>query len=92
MLEVDGLSFLNILMFFVITSTQSKLLLKAKEFKFLVVLFTRWTSGFVQRQCASCTGLLPGRGKLSWMAKLSIFQSIHIPTFTRGHELWVVNE
>ncbi len=30
--------------------------------------------------------------ELSRKAKLSIYQSIYIPTLTYGHELWVMNE
>ena len=30
--------------------------------------------------------------ELSWKAKLSIYQSIYIPTLTCGHELWIVTE
>ncbi|KAK3529274.1 hypothetical protein QTP70_024827, partial [Hemibagrus guttatus] len=30
--------------------------------------------------------------ELSWKAKLSIYQSIYVPTLTYGHELWVMTE
>ncbi|KAK3546986.1 hypothetical protein QTP86_007434 [Hemibagrus guttatus] len=30
--------------------------------------------------------------KLSWKAKLLIYQSIYVPTLTYGHELWVMTE
>jgi len=32
------------------------------------------------------------RRELSWMTKLSIYQSFYVPTLTCGHKLWAVTD
>ncbi|KAK3506344.1 hypothetical protein QTP70_005033 [Hemibagrus guttatus] len=74
---------------------------QVKEFKYLGVLFTSegrmdheidrriGAAGAVMRSMYRSVVV---KKELSWKAKLSIYQSIYVPTLTYGHELWVMTE
>jgi len=79
----------------------SELLLQAKEFKYLGLLFV--SEGKMEREMDKRIGAASAvmwglywsvlvKRELSWKMKLSIYRSIYIPTLTYGHELWVVTE
>ena len=72
-----------------------------EEFKYLGVLFT--SEGRMEREIDRRIGVASAvmralhrpvvvKKELSQKAKLSIYQSIYVPTLTDGHELWVVTE
>ncbi|KAK3569395.1 hypothetical protein QTP86_027811 [Hemibagrus guttatus] len=74
---------------------------KVEEFKYLMVLFT--SEGRVDREIDRRIGAAAAvmrsmyqsvvvKKELSRKAKLSIYQSIYVPTLTYGHELWVMTE
>ena len=78
-----------------------ELLPHVKEFKYLGVLFT--TEGKTQSEVDRWIGAASAvmwalywtvvvKKELSQKAKLSIYQSVYVPTLTYGHELWVVTE
>ncbi|KAK3509855.1 hypothetical protein QTP70_015865, partial [Hemibagrus guttatus] len=78
-----------------------KLLPQVEEFKYLRVLFT--SEGRMDREIDRRIGAAAAvmrsmyrsvvvKKELSWKAKLSIYQSIYVPTLTYGHELWVMTE
>uniref|UniRef100_A0A6Q2ZFL9 ribonuclease H n=1 Tax=Esox lucius TaxID=8010 RepID=A0A6Q2ZFL9_ESOLU len=71
------------------------------EFKYLGVLFT--SEGRMEREIDRRIGAASAvmrsmyrsvmvKKELSRKAKLSIYQSIYVPTLTYGHELWVMTE
>ncbi|KAK3568311.1 hypothetical protein QTP86_003822 [Hemibagrus guttatus] len=74
---------------------------QVKEFKYLGVLFTsegrmdceidRWI-GAAAAVMRSVHWSVVVKKELSWKVKLSIYQSIYIPTLTYGHTLWVMTE
>ncbi|KAK3540202.1 hypothetical protein QTP70_028393 [Hemibagrus guttatus] len=74
---------------------------QVEEFKYLGVLFTsegrmdceidRWI-GAAAAVMRSMYRSVVVKKELSWKAKLSIYQSIYVPTLTYGHELWVMTE
>ncbi|KAK3542716.1 hypothetical protein QTP70_000099 [Hemibagrus guttatus] len=78
-----------------------ELLPQVEEFKYLGVLFTsegrmdreidRW-SGAATAVMRSMYWSVVVKKELSRKAKLSIYQSIYVPTLTYGHELWVMTE
>ncbi|KAK3544154.1 hypothetical protein QTP86_003405, partial [Hemibagrus guttatus] len=72
-----------------------------EEFKYLVVLFT--SEGRmdceIDRRIGAAAAVMRSmyrsvvvKKELSRKAKLSIYQSIYVPTLTYGHELWVMTE
>ncbi|KAK3549788.1 hypothetical protein QTP86_008027 [Hemibagrus guttatus] len=73
---------------------------QVEEFKYLGVLFT--SEGRMDREIDRRTAAaavmrsmyrsVVGKKELSRKAKLSIYQSIYVPTLTYGHELWVMTE
>ncbi|KAK3522015.1 hypothetical protein QTP70_021390 [Hemibagrus guttatus] len=74
---------------------------QVEEFKYLGVLFT--SEGRMNREIDRRIGAAAAvmrsmyrsvvvKKELSWKAKLSIYQSIYVPTLTYGHELWVMTE
>ncbi|KAK3507223.1 hypothetical protein QTP70_011005 [Hemibagrus guttatus] len=74
---------------------------QVEEFKYLGVLFT--SEGRMDREIDRRIGVAAAvmrsmyrsvvvKKELSRKAKLSIYQSIYVPTFTYGHELWVTTE
>ncbi|KAK3524458.1 hypothetical protein QTP70_029309 [Hemibagrus guttatus] len=74
---------------------------QVEEFKYLGVLFTR--EGRMDREIDTRIGAAAAvmrsmyqsvvvKKELSRKAKLSIYQSIYVPTLTYGHELWVMTE
>lgn len=74
---------------------------QVKEFKYLRFLFT--SEGTMERETGRRTGsagvvlqalycTVVTKRELSKKAKLSIYQSIFIPTLTNGHERWVMSE
>ncbi|KAK3561586.1 hypothetical protein QTP86_010664 [Hemibagrus guttatus] len=74
---------------------------QVEEFKYLGVLFTsegRMDREFDRRIGAAAAVMrsmyrsVVVKKELSRKAKLSIYQSIYIPTLTYGHELWVMTE
>ncbi|KAK3526405.1 hypothetical protein QTP70_025434 [Hemibagrus guttatus] len=74
---------------------------QVEEFKYLGVLFTsegRMDCEIDRRIGAAAAVMRPMyrsvvvKKELSRKAKLSIYQSIYIPTLTYGHELWVMTE
>ncbi|KAK3530739.1 hypothetical protein QTP70_000755 [Hemibagrus guttatus] len=78
-----------------------ELLPQVEEFKYLGVLFT--SEGRIDREIDRRIGAVAAvmrsmyqsvvvKKELSQKAKLSIYQSIYIPTLTYGHELWVMTE
>jgi len=79
----------------------SELLPQAKEFKYLGVLFTsegkiervmdRWIGAASAVMWALYQSIVVKR-ELSRKAKLSIYQSIYVPTLTYGHKLCVVTK
>ncbi|KAK3567864.1 hypothetical protein QTP86_027337 [Hemibagrus guttatus] len=78
-----------------------ELLPQVEEFKYLGVLFTsegrmdheidRWI-GAAAAVMRSMYWSVVVKKDLSQKAKLSIYQSIYVPTLTYGHELWVMTE
>ncbi|KAK0137162.1 Complement C3 [Merluccius polli] len=79
----------------------SELLPQVKEFKYLGTLFP--SEGKMEREMDRRIGAASAvmralyqtvvvKRKLSRKAKLSIYQSIYVPTLTYGHQLWVVTE
>ncbi|KAK3550423.1 hypothetical protein QTP86_025157 [Hemibagrus guttatus] len=74
---------------------------QVQEFKYLGVLFTgegrmdreidRWI-GAAAAVMRSMYRSVVVKKELSRKAKLSIYQSIYVPTLTYGHELWVMTE
>ncbi|KAK3513794.1 hypothetical protein QTP70_028888 [Hemibagrus guttatus] len=78
-----------------------ELLSQVEEFKYLGVLFTsegrmdheidRWI-GAAAAVMRSMYRSVVVKKELSQKAKLSIYQSIYVPTLTYGHELWVMTE
>ncbi|KAK3510172.1 hypothetical protein QTP70_026760 [Hemibagrus guttatus] len=74
---------------------------QVEEFKYLGVLFTsegrmdreidRWI-GAAAAVMRSMYRFVVVKKELSRKAKLSIYQSIYVPTLTYGHELWVMTE
>ncbi|GAA6099878.1 uncharacterized protein LOC111191400, partial [Tachysurus ichikawai] len=78
-----------------------ELLSQVEEFKYLGVLFTsegrmerkidRWIGGS-SAVMRSIYRSVVVKKELSCKAKLSIYQSIYVPTLTYGHELWVMTE
>ncbi|XP_016305013.1 uncharacterized protein LOC107660256 [Sinocyclocheilus anshuiensis] len=78
-----------------------ELLPQVEEFKYLGVLFT--SEGKMERQVDRRIGAASAvmwslyrsvlvKKELSLKAKLSIYQSIYVPTLTYGHELWIMPE
>ncbi|KAK3556627.1 hypothetical protein QTP70_010822 [Hemibagrus guttatus] len=78
-----------------------KLLPQVEKFKYLGVLFT--SEGRMDREIDRRIGAAAAvmrsmyrsvvvKKELSRKAKLSIYQSIYVPTLTYGHELWVMTE
>ncbi|KAK3558314.1 hypothetical protein QTP86_014701, partial [Hemibagrus guttatus] len=78
-----------------------KVLPQVEEFKYLRVLFT--SEGRMDREIDRRIGAAAAvmrsmyrsvvvKKELSRKAKLSIYQSIYVPTLTYGHELWVMTE
>ncbi|KAK3539305.1 hypothetical protein QTP86_034177 [Hemibagrus guttatus] len=74
---------------------------QVEEFKYLGVLFMsegRMDREIDRRICATAAVMrsmywsVVGKKELSRKAKLSIYQSIYVPTLTYGHELWVMTE
>ncbi|KAK3538438.1 hypothetical protein QTP86_003713 [Hemibagrus guttatus] len=74
---------------------------QVEEFKYLRVLFMserRMDRKLDRRICAAAAVMrsmywsVVVKKELSRKAKLSIYQSIYIPTLTYGHELWVMTE
>ncbi|KAK3514973.1 hypothetical protein QTP70_000742 [Hemibagrus guttatus] len=74
---------------------------QVEEFKYLGVLFT--SEGRMDRETDRQIGAAAAvmrsmyrfvvvKKELSRKAKLSIYQSIYVPTLTYGHELWVMTE
>ncbi|KAK3546902.1 hypothetical protein QTP86_003774 [Hemibagrus guttatus] len=74
---------------------------QVEEFKYLWVLFT--SEGRMDREIDRWIGAAAAvmrsmyrsvvvKKELSQKAKLSIYQSIYVPTLTYGHELWVMTE
>ncbi|KAK3530107.1 hypothetical protein QTP86_014770 [Hemibagrus guttatus] len=74
---------------------------QVEEFKYLGVLFT--SEGRMDREIDRRIGAAAAvmrsmyqsvvvKKELSQKAKLSIYQSIYVPTLTYGHELWVMTE
>ncbi|KAK3539603.1 hypothetical protein QTP70_010243 [Hemibagrus guttatus] len=74
---------------------------QVEEFKYLGVLFT--SEGRMDREIDRRIGAAAAvmrsmyrsvvvKKELSQKAKLSIYQSIYVPTVTYGHELWVMTE
>ncbi|XP_048857101.1 uncharacterized protein LOC125724452 [Brienomyrus brachyistius] len=74
---------------------------QVEEFKYLGILFT--SGGTMEREIDRRIGAASAvmralhrsvmvKRELSQKAKLSIYQSIYVPTLTYGHELWVVTE
>ncbi|KAK3532712.1 hypothetical protein QTP86_028082, partial [Hemibagrus guttatus] len=74
---------------------------QVEEFKYLGVLFT--SEGRMDHEIDSWIGAAAAvmqsmyrsvvvKKELSRKAKLSIYQSIYVPTLTYGHELWVMTE
>ncbi|KAK3557951.1 hypothetical protein QTP86_003867 [Hemibagrus guttatus] len=74
---------------------------QVEEFKYLWVLFT--SEGRMDREIDRRIGAAAAvmrsmyrsvvvKKELSRKAKLSIYQSIYVPTLTYGHELWVMTE
>ena len=74
---------------------------QVEEFKYLVVLFT--SEGRMEREIDRWIGAVAAvmwslycsvvvKRELSQKAKLSIYQSVYVPTLTYGHELWVMTE
>ncbi|KAK3537481.1 hypothetical protein QTP70_012107 [Hemibagrus guttatus] len=74
---------------------------QVEEFKYLGVLFT--SEGRMDREIDRHIGAAAAvmrsmywsvvvKKELSRKAKLSIYQSIYVPTLTYGHELWVMTE
>ncbi|KAK3557834.1 hypothetical protein QTP86_003172 [Hemibagrus guttatus] len=74
---------------------------QVEEFKYLRVLFT--SEGRMDREIDRRIGAAAAvmrsmyrsvvvKKELSRKAKLSIYQSIYVPTLTYGHELWVMTE
>ncbi|KAK3515996.1 hypothetical protein QTP70_000711 [Hemibagrus guttatus] len=74
---------------------------QVEEFKYLGVLFT--SEGRMDREIDRWIGAAAAvtwstywsvvvKKELSRKTKLSIYQSIYVPTFTYGHELWVMTE
>ena len=79
----------------------NEVLPQVEEFKYLGVLFT--SEGRMEREIdrriAAASAVKRSlyrsvvvKRELSRKAKLSIYQSIYVPTLTYGHELWVVTE
>ena len=76
----------------------SELLPQVEEFKYLRVLFTsedkmeheldRWI-GAASAVVWALYQTVVVMKELSQKAKLSIYQSVYVPTLTYGHELWV---
>ncbi|XP_062296309.1 uncharacterized protein LOC134000829 [Scomber scombrus] len=78
-----------------------EILPQVEEFKYLGILFT--SEGRMEREIDRRIGAASAvmrtlhrsvvvKRELSRKAKLSIYQSIFVPTLTYGHELWVVTE
>ncbi|XP_051789808.1 uncharacterized protein LOC127529636 [Erpetoichthys calabaricus] len=78
-----------------------EILPQVEEFKYLGVLFT--SEGRMEREIdrriSAASAVMRAlhrsvvvKKELSRKAKLSIYQSIYVPTLTYGHELWVVPE
>lgn len=78
-----------------------EILPQVEEFKYLGVLFT--SEGRMEREIDRRIGAASAvmrsmyrsvvvKKELSRKAKLSIYQSIYVPTLTYGHELWVMTE
>ncbi|KAL1282365.1 hypothetical protein QQF64_001168 [Cirrhinus molitorella] len=76
-------------------------LVQVEDFKYLGVLFT--SEGRLEREIDRRIGAAAAamrfmywsvvvKKELSEKAKLSIYQSIYVPTLTYGHELWVMTE
>ncbi|KAK3564604.1 hypothetical protein QTP86_023765, partial [Hemibagrus guttatus] len=74
---------------------------QVEEFKYLMVLFTSEgrMDHEIDRQIGAVAAVMRSmyrsvvvKKELSRKAKLSIYQSIYVPTLTYGHELWVMNE
>ena len=74
---------------------------QVEEFKYLGVLFT--SEGRMEREIDRWIGAASAvmrslyrsvvvKRELSRKAKLSIYQSVYVPTLTYGHELWVMTE
>ncbi|KAK3512666.1 hypothetical protein QTP70_020883 [Hemibagrus guttatus] len=72
-----------------------ELLPQVEEFKYLRVLFTsegrmdREIDRWISAAAAVMYWSVVVKKELSRKAKLSIYQSIYVPTLTYGHELWV---
>ena len=74
---------------------------QVEEFKYLGVLFTSGgrTEREIDRRIGAASAVMQAlyrsvvvKKELSRKAKLSIYQSIYVPTLTYGHELWVMTE
>ncbi|KAK3533819.1 hypothetical protein QTP70_031294 [Hemibagrus guttatus] len=74
---------------------------QVEEFKYLGVLFTTEgrMDGEIDRRIGAAAAVMRSmyrsvvvKKELSRKAKLSIYQSIYVPTLTYGHELWVMTE
>ncbi|KAK3509001.1 hypothetical protein QTP70_015948 [Hemibagrus guttatus] len=78
-----------------------EVLLQVEEFKYLGVLFMSEgrMDREIDRQIGAAAAVMRSmyrsvvvKKELSRKAKLSIYQSIYVPTLTYGHELWVMTE
>ncbi|KAK3541273.1 hypothetical protein QTP86_019410, partial [Hemibagrus guttatus] len=78
-----------------------ELLPQVEEFKYLGVLFTSEgrMDHEIDRRIGAVAAVMQSmyrsalvKKELSQKAKLSIYQSIYVPTLTYGHELWVMTE
>ncbi|KAK3566414.1 hypothetical protein QTP86_032266 [Hemibagrus guttatus] len=78
-----------------------EVLTQVEEFKYLGVLFTSEgrMDHEIDRRIGAAAAVMRSmyrpvvvKKKLSRKAKLSIYQSIYVPTLTYGHELWVMTE
>ncbi|KAK3541007.1 hypothetical protein QTP86_010128 [Hemibagrus guttatus] len=74
---------------------------QVEEFKYLGVLFTSEVrmDHEIDRRISAAAAIMQSmyrsvvvKKELSRKAKLSIYQSIYVPTLTYGHELWVMTE
>ncbi|KAK3509992.1 hypothetical protein QTP70_024336, partial [Hemibagrus guttatus] len=74
---------------------------QVEEFKYLGVLFTSEgrMDHEIDRRISAAAAVMQSmyrsvvvKKELSQKAKLSIYQSIYVPTLTYGHELWVMTE
>lgn len=57
-----------------------------------VELETDWQIGVLSAVMQALYQTIVVKRKLSWRAKLLIYQLIYFPTLTDGHKLWIVTE